>query len=126
VDVRCWFGGVQKNLVWVSATQEPVLEIVQIFRQKNGTGPPNNPGSTAYGVHRTEPNVLEDLLMDLKCQDSRESWNNERIPERLPISRSLKDTYPNSKLSHISVFCVVKGQLHLCRQMQEGPLRVLD
>jgi hypothetical protein len=87
---------------------------------------PNNPGSTAFGVHRTKPNVSEDLLMDLKCQDLRESWNNKRISERLPISRSLKDTYTNSKLSHISVFCVVEGQLHLCRQIQEGPLRVLD
>ena len=115
---RIWFG-------WLLHRNQ-YLRFFRFSARKMAQDPQTTHGSTAYGVHRTKPNVSEDLLMDLKCQDLRESWNNERIPERLPISRSLRDTYTNSKLSHISAFCVVEGQLHLCQQMQEGPLRVLD
>ena len=63
----------------------------------------------------------------LKCQDSRESWNNKRDSREIThLSFMRRDTYTNSKLSHISAFCVVGGQQHLDRQMQEGSSRVLD
>jgi hypothetical protein len=48
------------------------LKLFRFHARKMAQDPQTTHGSTAYGVHRTEPNVSEDLLMDLKCHDSRE------------------------------------------------------
>jgi hypothetical protein len=85
VASRIWFGWLLYRNQYLRLFRFPARKMAQDH-------PQTTHGSTAYGVHRTKPNVSEDLLMDLKCQDSRESWNNKRILVRLPISRSWGET----------------------------------